>query len=107
MTVKTSAGETTYDKFPVTINADVSGTYTVTQTLENGRSVTDEFFVRIPARESVFGRNGTNLVNPVVMTGIGTDTNVQNDTRDIFMWIAIALFVLVSLEWGLQYREQY
>lgn len=99
--------EETFTEFPASVRATRAGSYTVTQKLSDGRTVTDGFFVRIPARESVFDKTLGTLVNPVVMNVAGTDTDVQNDTMDIFVYLAAALFVLVCVEWGLQYREQY
>lgn len=104
--ISASGNELNYSDYPVVYNVQQPGVYTVRQNFETGRTADDEFFVRISPRESVFSKTGTNLVNPVVMT-IGTDNTVKNDTMDIFFWLAIALFVLVCVEWGLQYREQY
>ena len=93
--------------FPVDFYTEMPGSYTVTQTLASGRVVTDTFYVRIPQEESAFGRVEESLVDPVVFGDTGTDTDVGNDTMDIFVYLAAAMIVIVCIEWGLQYREQY
>ena len=95
---------------PVTLDAQKPGVYTVSQTLggAEGQEQTEQsFFVRVPEEECDFARTEADLAQPSVVTGIGTDTTVKNDTMDIFVYLAAALLVLVCVEWGLQYREQY
>ena len=90
----------------VPLNLEKVGVYTVTQTLKTGREVTDSFYVRVSKNESMFNVTGSTLVNPIVI-GNGTDTTIQNDTMDIYVYLAAALLAFVCVEWGLQYREQY
>lgn len=100
----------TYTQYPVTLDAQKPGVYTVSQTLggAEGQEQTEQsFFVRVPEEECDFARTEADLAQPSVVTGIGTDTTVKNDTMDIFVYLAAALLVLVCVEWGLQYREQY
>lgn len=96
-----------FTTFPVNFDVLAPGTYTVTQTLDSGRVVTDTFYARISQSESIFGQTETTLVNPVVFNGVGTDNDVGNDTMDIFVYLAAAMLVLICIEWGLQYREQF
>jgi hypothetical protein len=56
--------------------------------------------------ESNFAADGGAISSPTV-TGAGKDKNISNDTLDIFVYIASALLLLLFVEWGLQYREQY
>ena len=96
-----------YSNFPVVLDASEAGVYTVKQTLATGREVTDSYFVRVSKNESVFNFTGSTLVNPIVIGNIGTDNDIQNDTMDIYVYLAAALLAFLCVEWGLQYREQY
>lgn len=110
ITAKYSAGAETqesYTEFPVVLNPDAAGVFTVTQSLSSGRTVIDQYFVRIPEKESIFYQPEKTLVNPVVMNTAGSDVSVQNDTMSIYVYLAAALLAFLCLEWGLQYREQY
>lgn len=112
MTIKAkyASGEeekTEYTEFPVVLDVTKAGAYTVTQTLASGRVVEDSYFVRLPESESVFNFTGKTLVNPIVLSSVGTDTEIENDTMDIYVYFAAVLLALVCVEWGLQYREQY
>ena len=83
------------------------GSYTVTQVLASGRIVKNNFFVRISKNESAFGKTEAMLKNPVVFTdGTGNNKSV-NDEKEIFIYLAAAMMVIVCIEWGLQYREQF
>lgn len=82
------------------------GSYTVTQVL-NDRTITDSFFVRISENESAFGKTEATLKNPVVFTDGVENTNSEMDTKEIFIYLAAAMLVIVCIEWGLQYREQF
>ena len=99
--------ESGYDSFPVEISTEKSGVYTVTQTTMSGRTITDTFFARIAENESVFGKTEEKLVNPVAILGSGTDNTVKNDTLDIYDYLCAVILLLLCVEWGIQYREQY
>ncbi|MDE7463668.1 MAG: hypothetical protein K2M48_01445, partial [Clostridiales bacterium] len=99
--------ETTYVEFPVQFTAEKSGVFEITQQTLSGREANAEFFVRVAKDESVFGRKQGVLVNPITPFGSGTDTSIQNNTEDITFYFIIAILVLLCVEWGLQYREQY
>ncbi len=110
ISAKYASGEeekTDYTEFPVVLDATQAGAFTVTQTLASGRVVEDSYFVRLPENESLFNFTGDMLVNPIVISSVGTDTEIENDTMDIYVYFAAVLLALVCVEWGLQYREQY
>ncbi len=112
MTVEAQFGDggmlkTTYTEYPVRLAADKSGVYKVSQKTSTGRDETVEFFVRTAKSESVFGNKLDVLENPITPFGTGTDTTVKNNTEDITFYFIIAILVLLCVEWGLQYREQY
>ena len=99
--------EEIYTSFPVEIKAERAGVYTVVQQTNSGRKEEYSFFIRIAQDESVFGKTESVLVNPVTPYGNGTDSTVANNTMSITVYLMGALLLLVCIEWGLQYREQY
>ncbi len=101
-----SADEKSYIEYPVEIEAEKPGVYSVMQTTASGRTIESAFFVRIAEDESADKVQAT-LVNPVTPYGTGTDTTVKNNTENITFYFIIAILVLLVVEWGLQYREQY
>lgn len=112
ITVKASYADGTeservYTSFPVRFTAEKSGAYNVTQVTSSGRTLEGAFFVRVAEDESVFGKKLSTLANPITPLGAGTDTTIQNNTKDITFYFIIAILVLLVVEWGLQYREQY
>lgn len=100
---------TDYTAFPLELTADQPGVYTVTQKLTSGKVRTDTFFVRTSAEESDFSAVGGVLAAEEYQGGNGNTAG--NDVRynifEFFKIIAIALLVLLVVEWGVQYREQF
>ena len=81
-----------------------AGTYVVTQRLANGDELIESFFVRVPRLQSEFTRAGD------AGGGIDDGNNIFGplaDYIDIIFWILLVAFVLLFLEWWLQYREQF
>ena len=107
ISVTTERGEQTFTTFPVEITADSVGVYKIKQQTASGREVDGTLFVCVNKNESVFGKTEGELVNPMAPFGSGTDSSVANNTIDITVYLLAAIFVLVCVEWGLQYREQY
>lgn len=107
MSVDAVGEEETFSSSVVNLKADKAGVYTVTQSTHSGRTISSSFFVRLSENESVFGKTEGALVSPMTPYGNGTDMNVANNTMDISVYLAAALLVLLCVEWGLQYREQY
>lgn len=83
------------------------GSYTVTQVLASGRIVKNNFYVRISENESAFGKAEAMLKNPVVFTDGEGNASSAKDKKEIAIYIAAAMLVIVCIEWGLQYREQF
>ncbi|MCH5156516.1 MAG: VWA domain-containing protein [Clostridiales bacterium] len=92
--------------YSIDLESLAPGSYTVTQVLSSGRIVTNNFFVRISQGESAFGRTEAILKNPVVFTD-GVENTDSKDTKEIYIYLAAAMLVIVCIEWGLQYREQF
>ncbi|MCH5162955.1 MAG: BatA and WFA domain-containing protein [Clostridiales bacterium] len=102
-----SEESTTYTQFPVRYTASRAGLYEVSQQTLSGRNANASFYVRISRDESMFFQKLAVLENPIIPYGAGTDTSIQFNTEDITIYFIIALLVLLCVEWGLQYREQY
>lgn len=96
-----------YTLFPIVLQAAIPGFYTISQKLDTDRTTSQNFFVRVPKHESEFFKTEETLINPSIVSEVGTDTSIGYDTMDITMYLAILLLALICLEWGLQYREQY
>jgi hypothetical protein len=104
LTVASEEETTTYDSFPVTMDAELPGEYTVTQTLASGDNVSIEFFVRVPENQSNFDHDYGVLSDPIIpQTNVNADANV--DTIDIIYYLAGAMILLMLIEWGLHYNE--
>ncbi len=104
--VTTNEGETIYTSFPVILETTTLGTHKITQILRDGRVITDSFFVRVPKEESDF-----DYIGDIIESNTIVDTDVpileKDNLRDLVIYISIALFVLLLIEWEVQHREQY
>ncbi len=101
---------TTHEVFPIDLTVTRPGTYTVVQHLENGKVRTDEFFVRVDAGESDFAARGEVLAgdeyrNPSL--DAADDPIIRRHRTELLPYIALGLLLLLMIEWGVQYREQY
>lgn len=96
-----------YDIFPLTIDAVEVGTYTITQRLANGKVRTDKFYVRAPYKESDYSFVGEYLA-PETYDGaqVGSD-NAHFNILEILPYLLALCLLLVAVEWGLQYHEQF
>jgi Ca-activated chloride channel family protein len=82
------------------------GKYQIRQVLNTGRIEELSFFVRIPRQESNFDFKGDVIlaqINPVAPGG----DEVVNDLFNLLPYLAVILLLLIAIEWGVQYREQY
>jgi hypothetical protein len=82
------------------------GRYNIRQVLNTGRIEELSFFVRIPRQESNFDYKGDVIlaqINPVAPGG----DEVVNDLFNLLPYLAVVLLLLIAIEWGVQYREQY
>lgn len=82
------------------------GVYTVISNPDAKNSKQYSFFAEIADDESNFSIKHTIALGEV--TGVDGETKkVSNSNKDISFYFAIALLVLLVVEWGVQYREQY
>ncbi len=108
----TEGGEsvvTTHETLPIDHTVTRPGTYTVVQHLTNGKVRTDEFFARIDAGESDFAARGEVLAgeeyrNPSLDAD---DSGTRRHRTELLPYLALALLLLLMIEWGVQYREQH
>ncbi len=91
----------------VSFKINTSGVYTVIMNPDNSSSKsTYSFFAGIASSESNFAALHSLSLSEVV--GEEEESKkVKSDDKDISMYFAIALLVLLVIEWGVQYREQY
>lgn len=87
-----------YKSFPQSLELTRIGTYTTTQKPISGKTVTDKFFVRIPAYESNIVREEAVLENQA------EPTRRQQRTDDLCVYFAAVLVVLLVVERLLQSR---
>ena len=90
--------ELTLSELPASVTLYAYGTYTLTQTLFTGKTVIENFYVKIPNAESDFTTPLEVLTNPYV------ETVPENEDYDLLIWIAAALVAALFLEWALNRR---
>jgi len=88
-----------FTEFPASIAADVPGVYTVTQTPISGQQVVENFFVTIPDDESNIVRELDSLTNPYYPPVL------ENTNIDYVFYFALALCILMFVEWWLKSRD--
>lgn len=91
----------THVRMPVSFTAEIPGLYTVTQVMADESSETLEYFVRLSPEESDISAVGGKLPELVA-----ADTTVQYE-KEITRWFLMVLLLLILVEWGVQYREQF
>ncbi len=88
-------------RMPVTYVAKEPGLYTVTQVMADETVEETQYFVRLSREESDLTSHGGSLPELV-----STEARV-NYEKEITWWFVMALLILIVVEWGLQYREQF
>lgn len=92
-------GETvTLNNLPETVKLSSTGTYTLTQTLFNGKNVIESIYAKIPNAESDFTTVLEELENPYV------ETVPEDKDYDLLLYFAAALVALLFAEWWLNSR---
>lgn len=97
----------TYTSFPIQIKAAETGVFRLEQTLSTGRIIEGAYFVHVNAEEGKFYQKAATLSGPVVLPGTVVDQDLGQDRHEIVIYLAAAMLVLLCVEWGVQYREQY
>ena len=89
-----------------TYKIKTSGVYSIVVTYNNGNKKEYSFFAGIAKSESKLNiTNNLALGNKEGEEGVAQE--VISEDKDISLYFAIALIVLLVIEWGVQYREQY
>ncbi len=83
---------------------DCVGIYTVTGMINKEQAEIASFFAHIPAGETTKGEIES---LPVIPFDTMPETRNENATSEITLYLAAALLVLLLIEWGVYYREQY
>lgn len=85
---------------------NTSGVYSIVVTYNNGTKKEYSFFAGIALNESKLNITN-NIALPDKEGDQVTGQEVKSEDKDISIYFAIALIVLLVVEWGVQYREQY
>lgn len=88
-------------RMPVSFVSEEPGLYTVTQLMADDSVEEAEYFVRLAIEESDLTATGGSLPE---LGGAGTEVSYE---KEITWWFVAALLLLIVVEWGLQYREQF
>jgi hypothetical protein len=95
---------TAYDEFPVDLDLILPGTYTITQKFTDKPDDVYSFFVKVPKSESYQTIDGGQLILSHIPS---TQPQLSADSLNLIPYLAFGLFMLLLIEWGVQYREQY
>ena len=88
-------------RMPVSFMAEKPGLYTVALVMADDSVEKEEYFVRLAPEESNLSASGGSL--PELEQ---SDAEVKYE-KEITWWFVAILLVLIVVEWGLQYREQF
>lgn len=84
--------------FPADFVISEPGTYTVSQKLMSGATLTERFYARIPASQS-------NIKRADILPGIQSEIKTGISYDGLLLWFAAAIVALLFLEWFLQSRN--
>lgn len=87
-------------ELPTELTLSRYGTYSFTQELMTGKTVTENVYVKIPNSESDFTTEVEELTNPHV-----ENSSVKAD-YDLLLWIAALLVLCLFVEWEINSRMQ-
>lgn len=100
LTVSGQGENIVLNEFPGEVTLSYFGTYSFSQTLFTGKTVTENVYVKIPNSESDFTSAVDELVNP------HTDAVAEDKDYDLLLYFAAALVLLLFIEWGINSRMQ-
>lgn len=102
--VRADIPETTvqhYARLPESFVAEVPGAYVVSNVMADETVENTKFFVQLPPAESNLAATGETLPE---FEFAETEVNYE---REVTWWFVLVLLLLIVVEWGLQYREQF
>lgn len=91
--------DSTLTTFPTEISFSMPGSYVLTQTTYSGKDVTETIYVKVPSAESNIRAEGGAITSPY------HEVNESDFYHDLLLYLAIALVLLLTVEWYLQHRE--
>lgn len=89
----------TFKDFPAKFTFTVPGVYMVSQNTYYNASLSEDVFVKIPAKES-----NICAVEDALRRPVKTETS-DDDIDDLLLWFAVALVALLFADWLLQIRS--
>ena len=92
--------EKVLQSFPAELTVTAPGTYTLSQVPISGITVVESIYVKIPATESNINLVESDLVNPYFFE------ETDEVKVDLLFYFALAIVILLFLEWWLKSREQ-
>ena len=88
-----------FESFPASFTATTPGTYTLSQTTFAGKPIEEKIFVRIPASESNIWKTEDALGNPF------KEIEAIDYFNDLMKFVALAMVIILFIEWWLHNRE--
>ena len=85
---------------PTSYVVNTPGVYSATQNTMSGEPLTESFYVKIPASESDICLEEDDLINPYFFEV------EENNYLDLLFYFALAVVMLLFIEWWLKSREQ-
>lgn len=101
MTGPVAGSEKDFEEFPAELPLTNYGTYTLQQDLLSGKTLINNFFVKIPSSESDLFRVENSLPS------LPPRVKPEPVAVDLYFWFAAAMVGLLFLEWWLQSREYF
>ena len=93
--------EATFTEFPTSIVVNKPGSYTLTQFDFSGEYIIENFYVSIPKFES----NITKEIGALPLLYV--EERIEQEDKDLLVYFAAAIVMLLFLEWWLQSREYF
>lgn len=90
-----------YVRLPENFTADIPGAYIVSSVLADETVKQNGYFVQLPPLESNLAAGGEPLPE---FTAEEAEVTYE---KEVTRWFILALLLLIVVEWGLQYREQF
>ena len=90
----------------VYFHANKPGRYEIKQELSDGTIITNYFFVKMGSDETNFDYEG-DVLAALEYISSSQSTIKSTDNIDVIFYVAAILLLLIVIEWGLSYYEQY
>ena len=101
LTMPLSNEQVEHTELPESLVLNIPGTYNYSQTLMTGVESTGSFYVKVAASESDLTASEEGLPE------LSTASMYEDNSIDLLLFFALALFALLFIEWLLQVKENY